>query len=153
MPSASACWAAIATTTPSFSSVTASISTAGLPSRSTSFDCGQPPFFSDDPYADIHRQMHDAPPPIGDRRDPLLAEPSAELQAVLLRCLERDPSLRYGSATEVMQALEGTPEFSRWQPESSSPRPEGPATVPDDDEPSTRDADERAPTLMAQRVR
>ena len=25
---------------------------------------GQPPFFSDDPYADIHRQMYDPPPPI-----------------------------------------------------------------------------------------
>ncbi|MCS6913641.1 MAG: serine/threonine-protein kinase [Myxococcales bacterium] len=77
---------------------------------------GQPPFCSDDPYADIRQQLSEPPPPIMDRRDPLLPVPSAELQAVVMRCLERDPRRRYADATELVAALEQTPEHGRWHP-------------------------------------
>jgi serine/threonine protein kinase len=130
--------------------------------------CGQPPFYSSDPYADIRRQLNEAPPPIAVLRPAGLPEPSPELEAVLARCLERDPAARFADAAELVAALERTPEHQRWSPPSLSssspslsggrpaagpcaPRPPGDEKEGEEDTEGGDDAteDERAPTLPA----
>jgi len=80
--------------------------------------CGEPPFASGDAYLDIYRQINDPPPPIATRRGADLPAPSEALVAVLMRCLEKDRERRYASATEVMMALQKTPEHGLWHPQA-----------------------------------
>jgi serine/threonine protein kinase len=61
---------------------------------------GQPPFTADTPVATLYLHVHEqAPPPSSVREVP------ADLEAIVLRCLEKDPAARFQSATELEHAL------------------------------------------------
>jgi eukaryotic-like serine/threonine-protein kinase len=61
---------------------------------------GQPPFTADTPVATLYLHVHEqAPPPSSVRAVP------ADLEAIVLRCLEKDPAARFQSATELEHAL------------------------------------------------
>ena len=61
---------------------------------------GQPPFAADTPVATLYLHVHEqAPPPSSVREVP------ADLEAIVLRCLEKDPAARFQSATELEHAL------------------------------------------------
>lgn len=61
---------------------------------------GQPPFTADTPVATLYLHVHEqAPPPSS------VGEVPADLEAIVLRCLEKDPAARFQSATEFEHAL------------------------------------------------
>jgi serine/threonine-protein kinase len=61
---------------------------------------GRPPFNADTPVATLYLHVHEpAPPPSSVREVP------ADLEAIVLRCLEKDPADRFQSATELEHAL------------------------------------------------
>ncbi len=98
--------------------------------------CGAAQFASDDAHADMYRQVHEAPPPIVERRAADAPKPSAELIEVIDRSLRKDPAERFASAAELRAALEHTPEHGRWQPARvDTHRPLPVALPPVDDEP------------------
>jgi serine/threonine protein kinase len=61
---------------------------------------GRPPFAGSSPMSVAHRHVSEEPVPLGD----LVAIPSP-LEAVVMRALEKDPGVRYGSAGEMRAAL------------------------------------------------
>lgn len=65
---------------------------------------GRPPFLGDTPYAIIHQQITDAPP------SPRQFNPniSPALEAIILRCLAKDPADRYPGAATFTAALKQT---------------------------------------------
>lgn len=89
--------------------------------------CGEPPFASGDAYLDIYRQINDPPPPLASRRDPELPRPSAELVALVMKCLEKDREQRFATANEVLAALTKTPEHGQWKAPQA---PESPKLAP-----------------------
>jgi serine/threonine protein kinase len=61
---------------------------------------GQPPFTADTPVATLYLHVHEpAPPPSS------VGQVPADLEAIVLRCLEKDPAARFQSATELEHAL------------------------------------------------
>jgi serine/threonine-protein kinase len=62
---------------------------------------GKPPFGGDTLAATLAAVAADAPEPIRSLRPDV----SAQLEAVILRCLEKDPDRRYGSVAELAKAL------------------------------------------------
>jgi serine/threonine-protein kinase len=63
---------------------------------------GAVPFRADTPVATMYRHVNEDPPP------PSSIQPVPPgLEAVVLRCLEKDPRRRFGSAAELEQALLG----------------------------------------------
>jgi eukaryotic-like serine/threonine-protein kinase len=62
---------------------------------------GRRPFVADDPVAVAYMHVHEAPAP------PTSVEPSvpAELEAVILRAMEKDPAARFQSVAEMGSAL------------------------------------------------
>jgi len=55
----------------------------------------------------LAHHLHSAPPPLGDDVDPALA-------AVIRKCLAKEPSARFGSANELVDALGELPAASTW---------------------------------------
>jgi serine/threonine-protein kinase len=68
--------------------------------------CGRRPFERNDPLDYVRDHMNTPPPP------PRSFAPaiSAELEAVILRALEKKPEVRHASADELLAALAGCPE-------------------------------------------
>jgi tRNA A-37 threonylcarbamoyl transferase component Bud32 len=75
---------------------------------------GQPPFSGPDPVSVLRRVVDEPPPPPRE----INADAPPELQAICLKCLEKDPARRYSSAAALAEAL------ARWE------APQGPATPP-----------------------
>lgn len=77
----------------------------------TLFDvlAGRPPYIDDAPWNILHRLQHESPPPIGE----VSKEVTAGLQAIVMKCLERDPNRRYPSAQalgdDLQRYLKGEP--------------------------------------------
>lgn len=65
---------------------------------------GEPPWSSPTVFGLIARIMAEPPPPVRKKRPDV---PEA-LEAVILRCLEREPSARYGSVDELAAALQAS---------------------------------------------
>jgi serine/threonine protein kinase len=64
---------------------------------------GRPPFVADDPMAALYQHVNEMPaPPSSIRPVP------ADLERIVLRCLEKDPSRRYASAGELAAALDAS---------------------------------------------
>jgi eukaryotic-like serine/threonine-protein kinase len=61
---------------------------------------GQPPFTADTPVATLYLHVHEQAPPASS-----VVEVPADLEAIVLRCLEKDPADRFQSATELEHAL------------------------------------------------
>jgi hypothetical protein len=78
--------------------------------------CGEAPFSGGDAHADMYRQVHEPAPAVAEKRDAALPLPSAELCAVVARCLANQAGDRFADAGELRAALEKTPEHGRWQP-------------------------------------
>jgi serine/threonine-protein kinase len=55
--------------------------------------------------------LHSTPCPIRERTDGGI---SADLEAVVMQCLEKDPSRRFGSALELLTALESCQDATTW---------------------------------------
>lgn len=66
---------------------------------------GQPPFGSGTPVEVAFRQVNETPRPPSDIR----AGIPRQLEAIVLRALEKDPLQRYPTAEAMLQALEGVP--------------------------------------------
>ena len=65
---------------------------------------GHVPFRADTPIATMYRHVNeDAPPPS------TIAPVQPELEAIVMRCLEKDPKRRFGSAAELEAALLAVP--------------------------------------------
>jgi serine/threonine-protein kinase len=69
---------------------------------------GRKPFVADSPMAVLRMHMDD--PPVPPRKAAPDAHLSAELEAVILRALEKDPAKRWSSAEAFARALESTAE-------------------------------------------
>ena len=63
--------------------------------------CGQRPFSGDTPLATLAATLKSAPP----RPRSVRKEIPADIERIVLRCLEKEPEARYRSAREVHQAL------------------------------------------------
>jgi serine/threonine protein kinase len=61
---------------------------------------GQPPFNADTPVATLYLHVHEQVPPPSSVRDV-----PGDLEAIVLRCLEKDPAARFQSAAELEHAL------------------------------------------------
>jgi serine/threonine-protein kinase len=75
---------------------------------------GRPPFREDTPHRTI-LQVLESEPTLPVKLNPRLP---AELERICLKCLEKDPSRRYGSATEVADELD---RFLRHEPIEARP--------------------------------
>ncbi|MCB9610919.1 MAG: serine/threonine protein kinase [Sandaracinus sp.] len=84
---------------------------------------GRPPFDSDSKFVLLASHMNVEPTPIHDVVPDSPASP--ELAAVVMRCLRKDPTMRFRSMAELVEALLATPEPSLSArsslPTSSSP--------------------------------
>lgn len=63
--------------------------------------CGEPPFTGTATPALLVKHLAEAPVPIAQRR----ADVPADLAAIVMRCLEKNPDHRFQSATDLVQAL------------------------------------------------
>ncbi len=61
----------------------------------------RPPFQADDVYALLKKVVEDEPPPLRKRS----ATADADLETLVMKCLEKDPGRRYGSALELAEDL------------------------------------------------
>jgi WD40 repeat protein len=80
---------------------------------------GQPPFLAATAFETLRQVLTEAPSPMGETVP-------AELEAICLRCLEKKPAQRYGSAAELADDLE---RFLHGLPLASRPRASGPKPV------------------------
>mgnify|MGYP002623551422 CR=1 FL=1 len=71
---------------------------------------GRPPFDEELPLKVLIAHAHQPPPPLGDLRPDL----SDDLQAVVMRCLAKDPEDRYQSARELSTAFAALEESRGW---------------------------------------
>ena len=62
---------------------------------------GRPPFAADPPHVILKRQMEDVPTPLAQRR----SDVPAPLAALVMRCLEKQPTDRWQSAAEILPIL------------------------------------------------
>jgi serine/threonine-protein kinase len=65
--------------------------------------CGRPPFQGKDYLEVIFQHMKESPRPV--REVNALAEVPHEVESVVLRCLQKDPTARFQSMDEVLEAL------------------------------------------------
>ncbi len=65
---------------------------------------GQVPFRADTPVATLYRHVNEDPPPPSS-----VAPVPPALEAIVMRCLSKDPRRRFGSAAELQQALRAAP--------------------------------------------
>jgi serine/threonine-protein kinase len=72
---------------------------------------GRPPFIADSPVAMLYQHVNEQPVPPSS-----IGPVPAGLEAVVLRCLEKDPGRRFGSATDLGRALEGVAAPAATQP-------------------------------------
>lgn len=63
---------------------------------------GRPPYVDDSPWNIVKRLEHENPPTIGDVAKGI----PADLQAIVMKCLERDPNRRYSSAKALGDDLQ-----------------------------------------------
>lgn len=61
----------------------------------------RPPFRNDNVYDTVRQVINDAPP----RPRNLVADVDEDLELICMKCLEKDPTLRYGSADELAEDL------------------------------------------------
>jgi serine/threonine-protein kinase len=71
---------------------------------------GQPPFVRDTPMRVLMAHMHESP------RPPSLLRPDlpADLEAVIVRCISKDPGARYADVSELDRALAGCEASGQW---------------------------------------
>ncbi|HWZ57709.1 MAG TPA: serine/threonine-protein kinase [Gemmatimonadaceae bacterium] len=84
---------------------------------------GAPPFLGGNSASILVKQLTEQPTPVTERR----ADVPADLAAIVMRLLQKNPADRFADATAVMRALDGEP-FPVAAP-TSSPRPV-PASMP-----------------------
>jgi serine/threonine-protein kinase len=77
---------------------------------------GQPPFPRDQPLQMLIAHVHEPVRPLTDLR----ADVPADLQAVVLRCLEKEPAKRYGDVVSLEQALAACACAGRWDEEQAA---------------------------------
>jgi serine/threonine-protein kinase len=82
---------------------------------------GSPPFSAAGAPAMLMAHVHDPVVPPSVRMDRPLA---ADLEAIVLRCLEKRPDLRYADAGALAEALAVCSLFGAWQPRSAPSYPE-----------------------------
>jgi eukaryotic-like serine/threonine-protein kinase len=71
---------------------------------------GQVPFDAESPFAIAVKHLHDPPPPIR-RQNPGVPR---QVEAVVMRCLQKNPVTRYQSAGQLLQDLRGVREALRF---------------------------------------
>ena len=71
---------------------------------------GQPPFSYDKPMKVLMAHAHESPLPMSK----LVADVPRDYQQVVMRCLAKDPSDRYQSASELEQAFSKCADGNRW---------------------------------------
>jgi serine/threonine-protein kinase len=59
--------------------------------------CGQPPFIGDSQVAIAYKQVHEAPRPLNQ----IVPEIPRQFEAVIAKCLAKNPDVRYGTASEL----------------------------------------------------
>lgn len=64
---------------------------------------GAPPFYSENLYEVYYQHINDSPKPIAEKRHDL--ECVDEIDAIMLKCMAKEPADRYQSVNEVAQAL------------------------------------------------
>ncbi|HTV25517.1 MAG TPA: CHASE domain-containing protein [Polyangiaceae bacterium] len=72
---------------------------------------GEPVFDGETVLTVLHQHLHSAPRPPSER---VRAEVPAELERIILRCLEKDPGRRFASAKALADALDGVPGGGSW---------------------------------------
>src|SRR5262249_55163850 len=77
---------------------------------------GQPPFLRPTPLQTLIAHLSDAALPL----DRLRADVPADLQTVVLRCLEKDPSRRFADARSLDKALAACRVASLWTEERAA---------------------------------
>jgi serine/threonine-protein kinase len=77
---------------------------------------GQPPFAGRSPAQMLAAHIYEAPAPLTHHR----ADLPAELQAVVLRCLSKDPEARYPDASAVSTELAECHHIGRWTEEAAA---------------------------------
>jgi serine/threonine-protein kinase len=77
---------------------------------------GQPPFVRPTPMQTLIAHVYEKPIP----PDQLQGEVPPDLQAVVLRCLEKDPAQRFADARSLDQALAGCQAAGRWTEERAA---------------------------------
>ena len=96
---------------------------------------GRPPFAGETALATLFLHVYGTPPPPSE-----VAPVPRALEAIVLRCLEKDPSRRYESAQALEAALQGVGDGSAAvapRPADGSTEPLATAPVPAPDEPTT----------------
>jgi serine/threonine-protein kinase len=78
---------------------------------------GRPPFVRDTAVQTLAARLTDPPEPLTSYRPDV----PADLQAVVLRCLEKDPARRFQSADELEQALASCGCADEWRREHAAP--------------------------------
>jgi hypothetical protein len=90
--------------------------------------CGRPPFTGESSMAIAYRHVQEEPVPIGQWNRTL----PAGVEAIVMRCLAKDPDRRYSGATDLREALRGVLDSSTHAP--ATPRTVGlapsPTTIP-----------------------
>jgi eukaryotic-like serine/threonine-protein kinase len=76
---------------------------------------GRPVFEADDAVQALLQHVRSQPEPLRAQG----IEVSAELEAVLLQALEKDPADRFATAEHFRRALHATPEWGRWSPQEA----------------------------------
>jgi serine/threonine-protein kinase len=77
---------------------------------------GHPPFTSASAIKVLAAHLYEAPPLLTDYRSDL----PAELQAIVLRCLAKDPADRFPDAESLERVLAGCPLAERWSEEQAA---------------------------------
>jgi serine/threonine protein kinase len=85
---------------------------------------GTVPFHADTPYAVMQMQVHDVPRPIGEMR----GDVPGWLQALLERCLAKDPGQRYPSPQTLAAELHASGQAGGVATAMSAPRKKAPRT-------------------------
>ena len=72
--------------------------------------CGHPPFENEKPIKVLISHAHDPVPPLSQYREDI----PLDLEAIVMRCLSKNPDDRYQSAAELAAALEDCEHYGTW---------------------------------------
>jgi serine/threonine-protein kinase len=72
--------------------------------------CGHPPFENEKPIKVLISHAHDPVPPLSQHREDI----PLDLEAIVMRCLSKNPEDRYQSAAELAAALEDCEHHGTW---------------------------------------